>query len=213
VENGRLGITGVLLTGGESRRMGRNKALLEIDGKKLIEKNLEVLDNICDEVLISSREEGVYAEYGYKVVPDVMKGKGPLGGLYSVLQQALYPHLFLVACDMPLLNVTAIRYLYREMDSFDALVPEAFGRKHPLHAFYHKRILSLVSEKLQNDKLKLIDILNQLNTKYVMIEENCREPNIRKAIEQSLINVNTPEEWKTLVNSIKGETKDSGIRN
>lgn len=194
----KLQLTGVLLTGGESRRMGRNKAFLEIGGKPLLERSLEVLNNVCSEVLISSKETDLYEGYGYKVIPDIIKGKGPLGGLFSVLQQANYEHLFLVACDMPLLNEKAIAYTYRELGEYDAVVPYVLGRSHPLHACYHQRILPLVEEKIQEDKLRLTELLSECRTKIVKLDSGIKDSDERELLEQSFLNVNTPEEWETI---------------
>lgn len=199
----KLGITGVLLTGGESRRMGRNKALLEIDGKPLVERSLEVLAGICSEVLISSREADSYTGYGYKVIPDRIKGKGPLGGLYSVLPQAGNEYLFLAACDMPLLNEQAIAYLYRELGDFDAIVPSVLGRIHPLHAYYHRRILPLVEKNIQQEKLRLAGLLDACRTKIVKLDEALKDSGHRELLERSFWNVNTPEEWESILHFLK----------
>jgi len=192
----KLGITGVLLTGGESRRMGRNKAFLEIDGKLLIERNLEVLRKVCSEVVISSREEEPYHRYG-DVVVDVKEGKGPLGGIYSVMLQAQYDHLFLAACDLPFLHEDAIRFLYHEFKDADALVPYVTGRMHPLHAFYHKRLLPLVEEKISSDKLRMTDVLSECRTR-ILKAEKCSDSDQRQLLERSVLNVNTPDEWEQL---------------
>lgn len=195
--NDKLTITGVLLTGGQSRRMGANKALLEFGGRTLIEKNLDVLSQICSEVLISSRDEELYKGYGYEVVTDVIKGKGPLGGIYTVLQRAQYDLLFLAACDMPFLNKDAIRFLYEEMGDFDVVVPHVAGRLHPLHAFYHKRLASLVQEKIQGDKLRLTDVLSECRTKILKLDSG-PETLPKRLMERSVLNANTPEEWENL---------------
>lgn len=192
----KLEITGVLLTGGESRRMGKNKAFLEIDGKMLIARSLEVLQRVCGEVVISSREEELYRRFG-DVVVDVREGKGPLGGIYSVMLQAEYDHLFLAACDMPFLHEDAIRFLHREIKDADALVPYVTGRMHPLHAFYHKRILPLVEEKISSDKLRLTDVLCECRTR-ILKAEKCSDPGQRQLLERSVLNVNTPDEWEHL---------------
>jgi len=200
MEDRRLKITGVLLTGGESRRMGRNKALLEIDGKSLIERNLEVLSHVCSEVLISSREEALYQGYGYPIITDVVIGKGPLGGLYAVLQKARYEQLFLVGCDMPFLQEEAIRIMFAQMEDYDAVVLDVHQKLHPLHAFYHKRIMGLVEEKMRNDQLRITEVLKECNTKILLAEE--MNLTNKKLVEDSVWNVNTPDEWKKALKKI-----------
>lgn len=196
----KFNLSGVLLTGGESRRMGRNKAFLEIGGKPLIERSLEVLNAVCKEVLISSSKDiDLYTGYGYKVIPDIIQEKGPLGGLFSVLQQVSYEQIFLVACDMPLLNEKAIAYTYKELGDYDAVIPYALGRKHPLHACYHQRILPLVEEKIQEDKLRLTDLLSVCRTKIVKLDSEIKDRTERELLEQSFMNINTPAEWETVL--------------
>lgn len=198
----KLRITGVLLVGGESRRMGKNKALLEIEGKPLIQRNLEVLDSVCSQVLISSREANLYTGYGYEVIPDVVKGKGPLVGLCSALRQADYEHIFLVACDMPLLNQHAIRFIWKRVGDFDAAVPYALGKIHPLHAVYHKRTLPIIEENLQKETLKITQVVYNLKTNILRIEDEATDSMEEELILQSLSNVNTPEEWETLLGKV-----------
>lgn len=198
----KLEITGILLVGGESRRMGSNKALLEIGGQPLIKRNLEVLASVCAQVLISSREVELYSGYGYEVIPDIIKGKGPLVGLYSALYQAKYEYAFLAACDMPLINPQAISLTYERIDNFDAVVPYAHGKLHPLHAVYHKRTLPIIEADIKKDKIKVIDVLNDFRTKVLRIEEENFGPEEKVAIEQSLLNTNTPEEWQAIIEKV-----------
>ncbi|HHV64570.1 MAG TPA: molybdenum cofactor guanylyltransferase [Peptococcaceae bacterium] len=194
--NAKLAVTAVLLTGGESRRMGRNKAFLDLGGKTLLERSLEVLNSICQEVVISSRETDLYSGYGYKVIEDKIKGKGPLGGLYSVLTQAEFDELFLVACDMPFLNAQAITCLYQELEEYEVAVPYVLGRLHPLHAFYRRSILPAVEKNLLADKLRFTDLFGNCRTKIVRMDELLQGNCAREVIERSFINANTPEEWE-----------------
>ena len=197
----KLPITGALLVGGESRRMGENKAFLKIGETMLCERSLDVLNNVCQEVIISSREAESYKMFGYPIILDRIKGKGPLGGLYSILGEAKHDYVFVVACDMPFLSEQGIRTLYEQVEDFDALVPRAAGRLHPLHAFYHKRILPLVKENLLNEKLKITEILNGCQAKIIQIDKDSElNTNIK---EENLMNVNTPYDWENLISQIK----------
>lgn len=186
----KLLVTGALFVGGESRRMGENKAFLKMGDKMLIERSLDVLNSVCEEVLISSRQSEGYQEFGYPVITDRIQGKGPLGGLYSILAESKHDHIFVVACDMPFLNEEGIRFLYQELEDFDSVVPKALGRLHPLHAFYHKRIFSLVERSILKDKLKLAEVLRGCRMKTVDIGY----------YPESLINVNTPNDWENALN-------------
>lgn len=192
----KLPVTGVLLVGGESRRMGTNKAFLKIGESTLGERSLAVLNNVCQEVIISSRQAQPYESFGYPIIIDRIIDKGPLGGLYSILTEAKHDYVFVVACDMPLLNEEGIRSLYEQVEDYDALVPRALGRLHPLHAFYHKRILALVEQNILQERLRITEVLNECRAKIVQIEEN-------------LMNVNTPYDWEKAINIIK-KTENGG---
>lgn len=197
----KLEITGVLLTGGASRRMGKNKAFLQLEGQPLLQRSLDVLQSVCREVLISSRGSEIYEGYGFKVVPDVIKDKGPLGGLYSVLPEAKYEQLFIAACDMPLLQAKAIKAVCRELGDYDAVVPYISGRMHPLHGSYHRRILPLVERNLQSGKLKLMDLLNSCRSRILNFDEAFPEGEDKEWLESSFWNVNTPDDWERIKNA------------
>ena len=184
----RLPVTGVLLVGGESRRMGKNKAFLMVEGQPLVERSLRVLANVCQEVVISCRSPEQYENLGYPVVVDKVKGKGPLGGIYSVLTEAKFDSIFVMACDMPFVNEDGMRNLYELVEDYDAVIPSTDGKLHPLYAFYHKRILSLVKQNIEKERLKLTLTLDECRTRIV---ENINNFN--------LINLNTPEDYQKIL--------------
>lgn len=186
----KLKITGILLAGGKSSRMGSNKAFLELNGRTLAERSLKVLEDIFEEVLISSNQPELYLRYNYPVVTDIIPGKGPLGGLYSSLKAAKYDYVFLAACDMPFLNKEGICFLAEKLDDYDIVIPYALSRLHPLHAFYSRRILDLVERNLKNERLRIVELLPECRSNVVRVE-----PALRGEI---FMNVNTPEEWETV---------------
>ena len=192
------------MVGGESRRMGRNKAFLEIEGQTLIERSLQVLNNTCAEVFISCRENTLYQKYGYRTITDLIKGQGPMAGLYASLQEANYDYMFIVACDMPFLHEAAIRYLYSfcNMD-YDIILPSVSGKTHTLHAFYHKRVLPFIEKDLKEEKLSInraifSGSLSKLNKRVIEIEKEIVDPQLQNIMKKSLINVNTPQEWENI---------------
>jgi len=195
----KLAITGILLVGGESRRMGRNKAFLELDGQTLFERNLAVLSGVCSEVLISSREAEPYSRYGFEVVEDIVKGKGPLAGLYSTLSRARFESAFVAACDLPFLNEQAIKLLYDRLENFDAVVPESSAKTHFLHAVYRKRILPILKANLEQDKLKLNNIVQSFNTCFVRLDDGKLSLAEKEILQKSVLNANTPEQWEEIV--------------
>ena len=200
----KLACTGVLLVGGESRRMGTNKAFLKIEGQTLLERNLQVLDKVCAEVFISCRESTMYQDYGFKTIPDLIKGQGPMAGLYAALQQAKYDYMFIAACDMPFLNAEAIICLHGFCEDYDIVLPSVSGKIHTLHAFYHKRILPFIEMDLKANMLSINRAifggsLNELKKRVIAIEKEIVDPRMQSIFIKSVANVNTPQEWESMV--------------
>jgi len=186
----KLKMTGILLAGGKSTRMGTNKAFLELDGQTLVERSLSVLQNTFVEVLISSNQPEFYP-YGVRIIPDIFPEMGPLSGLHACLQAASFDQCFFVACDMPFLQEDLIRFLAGLSEGYDVTVPRAAGGLNPLHAFYHKNCLPKIENNLKSGRLKIIDFYHKCNVRYV--EEH--ELNGFGDLAMIFSNVNTPEEW------------------
>jgi molybdopterin-guanine dinucleotide biosynthesis protein A len=188
----KLKMSSLLLAGGNSSRMGKNKAFLKIGNKSIIERNLGVLEGLFEEVLISAQSCETYHDFEFRVVEDVFPGKGPLSGIYSGMQAAKFDYVFVTACDMPRLNREGILMLAEKIGDYDIVIPKVSGKLHPMHAFYHKKIQDIAFKHLKAGRLRLIDLANECKTKVVEFEE----------FADSLINVNTPEEW-TIIEKIE----------
>ncbi len=186
-----LPMTGIILAGGKSSRMGCNKAFIEWDGAPLIEHSLAVFNAVFAEVMISSNHPELYADYGVKVIKDNYPDHGPLGGLEACLREARYDYAFFAACDMPFLNTEVIRFMAEEIEGEDILVPEIEGVVHPLHAFYHKNCLPLLAESLKAKHLKLTKLVQQYSRVRYLREKDFRD---FPAIHLFLSNMNTPQE-------------------
>jgi molybdopterin-guanine dinucleotide biosynthesis protein A len=120
-------VSAVILAGGKSRRMGRDKALLEFDGKTLIERVIERVRTVSDDIIIVCNDVDTYAKFGVRIVTDVIPGKGSLGGLYSGMLAAREEYALALACDMPFLNDALLRYLIFLTPGFDVVIPQARG--------------------------------------------------------------------------------------
>lgn len=193
----KLCATGILLVGGKSLRMKRNKAFLELDGKPLVERSLAVLQSVFTEVLISSNSPELYEGYGVPVILDEVLGRGPLEGLYQGLKAATYDEVFFVACDMPFLKVELIRFLSAWTPAYDIVVPQLKSGLQPLHAFYHRRCLPIIKNNLEAGRLKIIYVYKECSVRYV--EES--EFQAYQDLEKVFSNVNTPEDWSALLKS------------
>lgn len=191
-----LQATGILLAGGKNSRMKRNKAFLELGGRPLVERSLEVLKAIFAEVIISSNEPEAYEAYNVRVVPDAEQGKGPLAGLAAGLRASSWDISFFVACDMPFILPEPIHYLWQWAESHDAVVPVGPYGYHPLHAYYHRRCLATIENNLETKRYKIIDFYPECSVKYVDEKELAIFGDIAKI----LSNVNTPDEWQQVKN-------------
>ena len=116
-------VTGVILAGGKSRRYGRNKALVEFEGMRLIERTVTVMRAVFDQVILVTNTPHEYAYLGLPMVQDLIRGLGPLGGIYTGLEMTTEEAGFFVACDMPFLNQSLILHMVEIRGTYDAVVP------------------------------------------------------------------------------------------
>ena len=163
-------MTAIVLAGGKSLRLGRSKALEVIGGKSLIERVVERLEPVANQLLIVTSQEQPDLPVTVKaeVLIDVYPGKGPLGGIYTGLVSSRSSQSIVVACDMPFLNTELLRYMIELSGDFDAVVPRlANGMIEPLHAVYSKNCLGIMKIRLENNELGITPFLNQLRVRYI----------------------------------------------
>ncbi len=130
----------VVLSGGQSRRMGRNKAWIEFGGGPLIARQLATLRTLGPvEVLISGPAGCGYESLGERVIPDAFPGSGPLAGIERALALAASPLVLVVAVDMPLMTAACLRHLLRRCAGGAGIIPRVAGRLEPLAAVYPRR--------------------------------------------------------------------------
>ena len=185
------GVTGVLLAGGNSSRMGRNKALMPLAGSRLVDRALAVLAGLFDDLLMVTNTPDLYADLGIRMVPDLVAGKGALGGIHSAVHHAAAPHCLVVACDMPFLNAGVLRYLADQRAEYDVVVPNVNGRPQPLHAVYGKACLHPIARRLESDRLHVVGFFPDVRVREVTADElTAFDPE-----GLSFRNLNTPEEF------------------
>jgi len=184
-------LTGIVLAGGQSQRMGRNKALMELHGQPLIGRVLERLARLCDELIISANEVEVYAGLPAQVAPDVLVGRGPLSGIHTGLAAMRNQRAIVVACDMPFLNLSLLRYLATAAPDCDVVVPRIGNDYEPLHAVYSAVCVKAIERLVATGPRRIVHLYDSLRV-HVVEEDTLRsfDPHLR-----SLVNVNTPEEW------------------
>ena len=161
----------VVLAGGSSSRLGQDKAFLFIDRQLLIERIIEALSQLSDEVIIVADEVDRYEQFEAVVVSDVYPGKGALGGIYSGLKAATGSRSLVVACDMPFLNLSLLRYMQGLASRYDVVIPRTGKLTEALHAFYSRNCLPLIEEQLLAGDLRIIHFFPHVRVRYVDREE------------------------------------------
>ncbi len=200
-------VSGVVLAGGASRRMGRDKAWVELAGRTLIERVCDRLSALCQEIIVVTNTPEPYKKLGVRLTGDVFPGKGSLGGIYSGLRAAQFDQVIAVACDMPFLNVALLRYMLALVEGYDVVVPSAPDPSkpevkkganptakdrdlHPLHAVYARGCLRPMAARLEAGDLRMISFYSDVRVRVVEQAEVDRfDPK-----HVSLFNVNTKEE-------------------
>lgn len=152
-------MTGLLVAGGKSRRMGRDKRFVELGGQPLLHRALSVLQSLFPEVLIAVAEPlSQLTGQGFRVVLDLIPNCATLGGLYTGLSSASHPRVFAVGCDMPFLNPEAIRRLAGLGAQADVVMPRLMTGLQPMHAVYSKACLPHLERMVKAHQLKVQDL-------------------------------------------------------
>ena len=152
------GVSCVVLTGGESKRMGADKAYVQLAGRTLIERVLTTVTPLFDDVMISGRDKTVKIN-GTRFVKDRHTGRGPAIGLCAAMQEARHPYLFVIACDMPFVLPRLIKFLASNPDGYDVVMPMCGGRPEPLCALYSKACLKALAGRVENGERGLVSFI------------------------------------------------------
>ncbi|WP_167609930.1 molybdenum cofactor guanylyltransferase [Maribellus sediminis] len=159
-------ITGTILTGGQSKRMGSDKALLQLEGKTLLKRAVDLCSGLCEEILISSNNPTHRIE-NLRRIEDEVADCGPIGGIYTCLKHSANDWNFVLSVDAPFVQPDFIQFLKNKTDQFDAIVPVHDGKKEPLIAMYHKNALPQIEAQIKAENYKLHFLLQELNTNFV----------------------------------------------
>jgi molybdopterin-guanine dinucleotide biosynthesis protein A len=183
-------IAGLILVGGKSSRYGSNKAMVEVDGVRLIERAVRVMQALFREVILLTNTPHEYAYLGLPMVEDLIKGLGPLGGVYTGLETIRCDAGFFVACDMPFLNQDLIVHLVESRKGFDVVVPRIGWMIEPLHAVYTKKCLPGIRHLIDVKKYQIVNLFPSIRVRYVDEGEiRAYDPNLR-----SFFNINKPQD-------------------
>jgi len=182
--------TGIILAGGKNLRMGQNKAFLEVQGERIIDRTRKIFGELFAEVLLVTNSPGDYLDLNLRIVTDLYREKGSLGGVFTGLFHASFSHAFVAACDMPFLNRDLISHLVSLSPGYDIVIPRTEDGLQPLHAVYSRRCLPFMEDLLRRGNLKILDFFHRVKKREVPTEEILPfDPHLA-----SFLNLNTPED-------------------
>ena len=160
-------MTGIILAGGTSKRIGEDKAFLRIGAKYCIEHVIQKLKAVFNPVLIVTPYPSSYHHLGVRVVQDTLGGKGPLGGIFTGLLAADDRYSFVCGCDMPFLNTILLRAMGDMLRDYDILVPFVGGFLEPLHSIYSKNCLEAIKNHFDRADFKIKSFFSEVRCIYV----------------------------------------------
>jgi len=149
-----MNFSAVILAGGRSSRMGRDKAWLEVDGRPLLARQIQIaVQTGAREIFISGREEADYSGFGHPVLRDLFVGAGPLAGIERALDAAAWPLVLVLAVDLPQMDPEFLRGLGADAADEIGVVPRLDGRIEPLAAYYPRKAQPLAARRLREQRL------------------------------------------------------------
>ena len=191
---GKYAVSGIILAGGRSRRLGRDKAVEPFEGQPLIRRVIERIQPLTAEIVVvvadAALGEALPLQDDERVAMDLFPGGGSLGGIFSGLSAADSQWGLVVACDMPFLNRQLFEHMLELREDWDAVVPMPGDFPEPTHALYSRDCLPHIEAKLQANDLKISGFFDDARVRYVNEDEVRRfDPELH-----SFFNVNSPED-------------------
>ncbi|MBK9271510.1 MAG: molybdenum cofactor guanylyltransferase [Saprospiraceae bacterium] len=181
-----------ILAGGQSRRMGKDKAMLKLNGKSFLQMLADNMGALSNSVRIIGgfREDALK---GFDFIPDFVSNQGPMGGIYTALYHCLSPYALVVACDTPCITTESIQYLIRHSHEQDINVTFDGRNIHPLFGIYSKRLLPLLEKNIQNAQLRMREFIYSVDFRIVDVTP------LMEKHPFLLFNVNTEEDYQKLI--------------
>ncbi len=196
--------TAIILAGGKSSRMGFDKQFLMLKDSCMVEVIAAKLEKVFNEIIIVTNKPGEYAKYGYKLAEDEVSGYGPLAGIHVGLKSSSSLFSYIVACDMPLINIEYTKYmmeLIRQNDGkADGVITRLGNWIEPFNAFYSKNLISRIEENIKKGKMQ-INLFVQESDMIYIDEEKAKEFSPGW---EMFTNINTLRDYEMLIEKIKG---------
>ncbi|MDY6842766.1 MAG: molybdenum cofactor guanylyltransferase [Thermodesulfobacteriota bacterium] len=187
-------MTGAVLAGGDSKRMGCNKAFIELDGIRLIDRTIAVFKNIFKEVLVITNDPVTYEYLDVRVVKDLFSQKSSIVGIYTGLFYATYGHTLFVACDMPFIQEDIVRLLVENIGDNDVVIPETPDGLEPLFSVYSKRCLRPIFDLIKSEDYKIRNFFNRVKVKKI---SECEIKGEERGL-SAFFNLNTKEDLEKI---------------
>jgi molybdopterin-guanine dinucleotide biosynthesis protein A len=185
-------ITGLVLSGGSSRRMGEDKALLFFEGQRLVSHVVSALESVCQQILVVAQPQQDFSFLNKTIVHDLIPDFGALMGLYTGLKNSPTDRVLAVACDMPFLQPKLLEYLVGVDLEADVVVPKIDGHFEPLLAVYSKNCLGPIKDMINRSRKCVYDFYPKVRVREISQKEfKMFDPELK-----SFINFNTPKELK-----------------
>ena len=184
----RYKMTSAILAGGRSSRMGKDKALLEINGKKLVQRVHDKVKNLFAETILIANKPDALTFLNVPIFPDIIANLGPLGGIYTALKNSSYPQCFVIACDLPFIPEELIRYLCKNAGGYDIFSTDFGNGVEPLCTVYHQDCIKMIENQIGLKRYKVSDLFDRVHVKIKQV------PKGQFASSYDLFNINTPED-------------------
>lgn len=168
---GYSAVTGIILAGGQGKRMGADKGLVHFAGKPLVQYAIDLLMPFCGRILISSNNP-MYDHFGFKVVRDEFSKAGPMAGIASCLRTSETDGNLVVSCDMPLLEPVVVQTILKNVgDSVFCVPSDGMGRIEPLCAYYSRQSLNLIISRINSKSYRLTDLFKDAEVRFVFPDD------------------------------------------
>jgi len=188
-------LSGAILSGGQSRRLGRDKALLTLKGQTLLQHAIDLIAPLTQsQVIVSAHER--HDMKGVLRIPDSHPGCGPAGGILTALHWTEHPWVLIMSCDTPLISPSTILEITAEIpgQAIDALIPQLNNQLMPLTGIYHKRCLEAFSSAIEAGQYRVQEILQDLRVKVHVLPETKHS---------EFLNINTLKEYNQILNATR----------
>ncbi len=187
-------VTGVILVGGRSARMGRDKAFLPLGGATFFERALAAMKRHLETIFLVGDRPERFTRYGLRVYPDIYPGSA-LGGLHTAVSRAITSYVFVSPCDLPYASPDVMQYLISLREGFDVVVPFSRGYPEPLFALYSRNCLEPMRDLLEAGNFRIFDFYPLIRVRRVPETELAPIAGSEKAF----LNINTMEEYEGIL--------------